>query len=89
MNKPIPQHQPTTDSAVRSGADQPMHLALRAMRKVPEITAIFWIIKLLSTAMGESTTDYLVFQINPYVAVALGCIGLTVALILQLLVVAI
>ncbi len=57
-----------------------MHLALRAMRKVPEITAIFWIIKLLSTAMGESTTDYLVFQINPYVAVALGCIGLAIAL---------
>src|SRR2546427_830748 len=75
MSKPIPQHQLTTDSAVRSGADQPMHLALRAMRKVPEITAIFWIIKLLSTAMGESTTDYLVYQINPYVAVALGCIG--------------
>ena len=63
-----------------------MHLALRAMRKVPEITAIFWIIKLLSTAMGESTTDYLVYQINPYVAVALGCIGLAIALILQLLV---
>ena len=75
MSKPIPQHQLTTDSAVRSGADQPMHLALRAMRKVPEITAIIWIIKLLSTAMGESTTDYLVYQINPYVAVAIGCLG--------------
>ncbi len=86
MSKPIPRHQLNTDSGVRSGAAQPMHLALRAMRKVPEITAIFWIIKLLSTAMGESTTDYLVFQINPYVAVALGCIGLAVALILQLLV---
>ncbi len=86
MSKPIPQHQLNTDSGVRSGADQPMHLALRAMRKVPEITAIFWIIKLLSTAMGESTTDYLVYQINPYVAVALGCIGLAIALILQLLV---
>src|SRR5207245_9560047 len=36
--------------------------------------------------MGESTSDYLVFQINPYVAVVLGCIGLAVALILQLLV---
>ena len=86
MSKPIPRHQLNTDSGVRNGAAQPTHLALRAMRKVPEITAIFWIIKLLSTAMGESTTDYLVFQINPYVAVALGCIGLAVALILQLLV---
>jgi uncharacterized membrane-anchored protein len=86
MSKPIPRHQLNTDSGVRSGTAQPVHLALRAIRKVPEITAIFWIIKLLSTAMGESTTDYLVFQINPYVAVALGCIGLAVALILQLLV---
>jgi hypothetical protein len=60
MSKPIPQHQFKTDSGVHGGAAQPMHLALQAMRKVPEITAIFWIIKLLSTAMGESTTDYLV-----------------------------
>jgi uncharacterized membrane-anchored protein len=55
-------------------------------RKVPGITVFFWIIKLLSTAMGESTSDYLVFHINPYVAVLLGSVGLVVALILQLLV---
>jgi uncharacterized membrane-anchored protein len=58
--------------------------ATQAIRKVPEVTVYFWIIKLLSTAMGESTSDYFVFQINPYVAVAFGCIGLVVALILQL-----
>ena len=86
MSKPIPQHQLNTDSGVRSGAAQSLHRALRAMRKVPEITVYFWIIKLLTTAMGESTTDYLVYQINPYVAVALGCLGLAVALILKLLV---
>lgn len=55
-----------------------------AALKVPEITAWFWVAKLLSTAMGESTSDYLVFQINPYVAVVLGCVGLVVALALQL-----
>jgi uncharacterized membrane-anchored protein len=43
-------------------------------------------VKLLSTAMGESTSDYLVFQINPYVAVILGCVGLGVSLALQLVV---
>src|ERR1700676_4064655 len=64
----------------------PMHLAMRAMRKVPEVTIYFWIIKLLSTAMGESTSDYLVYHINPYIAVALGSIGLVAALLLQLLV---
>ena len=52
-------------------------------RKVPELTIYFWIIKLLSTALGESTSDYLVFHINPYIAVALGGIGLVISLILQ------
>jgi uncharacterized membrane-anchored protein len=53
------------------------------LRKVPEITLVFWTTKLLTTAMGESTSDYLVFRINPYIAVGLGAIGLAVALILQ------
>jgi uncharacterized membrane-anchored protein len=52
-------------------------------RKVPEITALFWAVKLLSTALGESTSDYLVFRINPYVAVMLGGLGLAIALGLQ------
>ncbi|MDE3076267.1 MAG: hypothetical protein KGJ86_12635 [Chloroflexota bacterium] len=34
--------------------------------------------------MGESTSDYFVYQISPYVAVGLGCLGLVVALALQL-----
>ncbi len=51
--------------------------------RVPEITAWFWIIKGLSTAMGESTSDYLVHAISPASAVALGFVGLVVALILQ------
>lgn len=55
----------------------------RALRKVPEITIIFWAVKLLSTALGESTSDFLVFKINPYIAVSLGAIGLAIALVLQ------
>ena len=58
-------------------------LQRKTFSKVPEVTLYFWIIKLLTTAMGESTSDYLVYQINPYVAVVLGCAGLVVALILQ------
>ena len=65
---------------------QPIPLVKRAMRKVPEVTIYFWIIKLLTTAMGESTSDYLVYHINPYIAVALGGIGLVTSLLLQLLV---
>ena len=63
-----------------------MQLAKQTLRKVPEVTIYFWIVKLLSTAMGESTSDYLVFHINPYLAVALGLIGLIASLVLQLLV---
>ena len=52
--------------------------------RVPEIiTAYFWIIKGLSTAMGESTSDYLVHRIHPVPAVALGFVGFVVALVLQ------
>jgi len=32
---------------------------------VPLITAYFWIIKLLTTAMGEATSDYMVRTISP------------------------
>jgi uncharacterized membrane-anchored protein len=53
------------------------------MLKVPEITAYFWITKALTTAMGESTSDYLVHKLAPFVAVALGAVGLAVALALQ------
>ncbi len=53
-------------------------------RKVPEVTLLFWIIKLLTTGMGETTSDYLVFHMNSYVAVALGAIGLVAAMMLQL-----
>lgn len=57
--------------------------AKQILRKVPEITLLFWVAKLLTTAMGESTSDYLVFKINPYIAVTLGGIGLVIALVLQ------
>lgn len=55
----------------------------RAFSKVPEITIYFWIIKILTTAMGEATSDYLVYHINPYLAVILGGVGFSVALVLQ------
>jgi uncharacterized membrane-anchored protein len=51
--------------------------------RVPEITAAFWIIKGLSTAMGESTSDYLVGAMAPELAVLLGFLGLALALVLQ------
>ena len=67
----------------RGSVAQSMHRALPALRKVPEITAYFWILKLLSTAMGEVTSDFLVHQFNPYLAVALGGTCFVIALVLQ------
>ncbi len=62
---------------------RPMPRIVQGLRKVPEITVYFWIIKLLTTAMGESTSDYLVHASDPVIAVGLGGIGLLIALILQ------
>lgn len=53
------------------------------LRKVPEVTLYFWIIKLLSTAFGESTSDYLVNTFNPYLVVILGFVGFVIILALQ------
>ena len=55
------------------------------LRVPPEITAYFWIVKGLSTAMGESTSDYLVHALNPVPAVLLGFAGFVIALAVQFL----
>jgi uncharacterized membrane-anchored protein len=52
--------------------------------KVPEVAAIFWVTKAMTTAMGESASDFLVRAMPPELAVVLGAIGLGVALALQL-----
>ena len=52
-------------------------------RKVPEITAVFWLAKLLTTAMGEATSDFLANTISPYAAVAIGFVVFVVALCIQ------
>jgi uncharacterized membrane-anchored protein len=62
---------------------QPVRVALRAARKVPEITFVFWVIKLLTTGMGETTSDYLAHALDPMIAVALGGLAFAAALALQ------
>ena len=51
--------------------------------KVPEVTAFFWIVKALTTGMGESTSDFLVHKLVPEIAVVLGGIAFVIALYLQ------
>ena len=67
----------TTD--VRTG-----HLRATGLVKVPQVTALFWIIKVLTTGMGETASDYLAHALAPPVAVGLGAVGLAAGLAVQL-----
>ena len=53
------------------------------MAKVPQITAVFWAIKLLTTGIGESTSDFL-GKVSIPLAGLVGVVGIVVALWLQL-----
>ena len=83
MRNLLPNYQSNTNTVVDTSTPS-TSLFLRTLKKVPEITVYFWIIKILTTAMGETTSDFLVTHINPIIAVALGGIGLVIALLLQL-----
>jgi uncharacterized membrane-anchored protein len=61
-----------------------VRLGERVIRKVPAITLYFWVAKILTTAMGEATSDHLVHTMDPYIAVGIGAVGLVVGLALQL-----
>lgn len=62
------------------------HATLRevALRKVPEITVAFWITKVLTTGMGESTSDYLVQNFDPVISVLCAALAFAVVMVLQL-----
>ena len=51
--------------------------------KVPEITVLFWIVKVLTTGMGEAMSDFLGQKSVP-IGGAIGVLGFTLALRLQL-----
>ena len=52
--------------------------------KVPQVLAIFWVTKALTTALGESTSDFLVHAMPPVAAVLLGFVAFCIALTVQL-----
>ncbi|MDI5963357.1 hypothetical protein POF50_000085 [Streptomyces sp. SL13] len=56
------------------------------LNKVPEVTAWFWIIKVLTTGMGESTSDFLAQRLGPIPAVGLAGVVLAFFLVAQLVV---
>jgi uncharacterized membrane-anchored protein len=69
----------TVNERIRPALD-PAALAV----KVPPVTALFWIIKVLTTGMGETASDYLARTIAPEVAVGAAGLVLAAALVVQL-----
>jgi len=51
--------------------------------KVPAVTASFWLIKILTTGMGEAASDFLVRALGPIPAVSLGGLAIAAALYAQ------
>lgn len=55
----------------------------RGLSKVPEVTVLFWVIKVLTTGMGETTSDYLAKRFDPVLAVGVTGVVLALSLALQ------
>ena len=51
--------------------------------KVPRITVFFWIIKILTTAMGEAFADFMALNYSPVLAGVVGIALFVVAMVLQ------
>jgi uncharacterized membrane-anchored protein len=51
--------------------------------KVPSVGPYFWVIKLLSTAMGEAMSDFVVLDVNKYLGVLFGFVVFAVAIAWQ------
>lgn len=51
--------------------------------KVPEITVLFWVLKLLTTALGESISDALISRFHPVPTVLVTAVFFVAALVWQ------
>ena len=82
VNSATPSHGAGSRSRSRPHARSP--LTRPGALRVPEVAVVFWVVKGLSTAMGESTSDALVnSSLGAPVAVVLGFIAFAAALTVQ------
>ncbi|MEF2978399.1 COG4705 family protein [Subtercola sp. YIM 133946] len=51
--------------------------------KVPEVSVLFWVTKVLTTGMGETTSDFFAVTFDPVVVIPLTGIALVIALVVQ------
>ena len=80
----LPSHGDPAATHRSSGSSSPASGLRSAANKVPEITVWFWVAKLLTTGMGETTWDWSAVALGPVPAICLSGLGFVVALGLQL-----
>jgi uncharacterized membrane-anchored protein len=56
---------------------------VRVLSKVPEVGVLFWIIKVLTTGMGETASDYLVKAFDPVIVVIVAAVAFAVCFAVQ------
>ncbi|MGW2863815.1 COG4705 family protein [Streptomyces sp. NPDC001205] len=78
-----PSSEATTRPAPRGGTRRAARAGDSAWSKVPEVTVLFWIVKVLTTGMGETASDFLGRTLGPIPAGGLGLAGLVIALVAQ------
>jgi uncharacterized membrane-anchored protein len=54
-----------------------------ASAKVPEVTATFWLVKILTTGLGETTSDFFVRRFEPLLVIPVAGVALFAALAWQ------
>jgi uncharacterized membrane-anchored protein len=62
----------------------PAPATTRVLNRVPAVTPLFWVVKVLTTGMGETTSDFLVKRFPPELVVPLALLALVAVLALQL-----
>ena len=73
----------TVRTTVRAGGTGARRTRGGVIPKVPEVNVYFWAVKILTTAMGEAVSDFLVKQYNPYLAVFMGFVVFAIAIVWQ------
>ncbi|WP_153812436.1 hypothetical protein [Streptomyces sp. SUK 48] len=74
----------STEHVLGHRPESPVRARRRASAsKVPEVTVCFWIVKVLTTGMGETASDLLAKVLGPIPAVGLGGLAFVAALVLQ------
>jgi uncharacterized membrane-anchored protein len=74
----------SSPETTRPSIDARLDPLKRGLAKVPEVTVWFWITKILTTGMGETTSDFMNGWMGPAIAVPIMLVALWLALRLQL-----